>query len=152
MPCAAGELCLWLDGTPKEPDGHTCRGGCDGRLHGNCGDVDQESDTEMQRICPTCDEEVEKNVSDDEKRRAKIIRGDARCHRLIMQNFRPTSVPWKASRRSVACKEAAQHLQKTKMVMIHAHASRPARQTDIIAFAVVTERNDGERGGSGSVS
>ena len=30
------------------------------------------------------------------------------------------------------------------MTMIHAHASRPARQTDNRAFAAVTERNDGE--------
>ena len=49
-------------------------------------------------------------------------------------------------------KEAAHHLQKAKMAMIHAYASRPARQTDIRAFAAVTERDDGERGGSGSVS
>ena len=49
-------------------------------------------------------------------------------------------------------KEAAHHLQKAKMAMIHAHASRPARQTDIRAFAPVTERDDGERGGSGSMS
>ena len=49
-------------------------------------------------------------------------------------------------------KEAAHHLQKAKMAMIHAHASRPARHTDIRAFAAVTERDDGERGGKGSVS
>ena len=49
-------------------------------------------------------------------------------------------------------KEAAHYLQKAKMVMIHAHASRPARQTDLRAFAAVTEREDGERGGRGSVS
>ena len=49
-------------------------------------------------------------------------------------------------------KEAAHHLQKAKMVMIHAHASRPARRIDIRAFAAVTEMGDGERGGSGSVS
>ena len=54
MPCAAGELCLSQDSTPKEPDGHTCRGRCGDRLYGNYGDVDQEGDTEMQRICPTC--------------------------------------------------------------------------------------------------
>ena len=54
MPCAADELCLWHDSTPKEPHGHTRRGGCGGRLHGNCGDVDQEGDTEMQRICLPC--------------------------------------------------------------------------------------------------
>ena len=45
MPCAAGELCLWQDSTPKEPDGYICRGGCGGRLYGNCGDVDKEGDT-----------------------------------------------------------------------------------------------------------
>ena len=49
-------------------------------------------------------------------------------------------------------KDAAHHLQKAKTAMIHAHTSRPARQIYIRAFAAVTERDDGERGGSGSVS
>ena len=85
--------------------------------------MDQEGDTELQRICSTCvaaeqssqattgkgklgsaasgkggiynrqaqTRRVEKNVSDDEQERMKMIRGDARCHRL-MRNFRPTSV------------------------------------------------------------
>ena len=49
-------------------------------------------------------------------------------------------------------KEAAHHLQKAKIAIIYAHGSRPARHIDIRAFAAVTERDDGERGGSGSVS
>ena len=201
MPCAAGELCLWQESTPKEPDGYTCCGGCGGWLHGNCGDVDQEGNTlpphmyaelatsfgkgvrhgsknaevdilaealntlsvrvhhaqktgstpdlylaqvlenlrvttgdcvntaavkrandwatiedqedvaeavsldgveEMtEYLNETCDKEVEKTCLTMKKRRTKMIRGEARCHRL-MQNFRPTSVPWRASRRSVA--------------------------------------------------
>ena len=40
MPYAAGELCLQHNHTPVDPHGHQCRGGCGGRLHGNCGDVE----------------------------------------------------------------------------------------------------------------
>ena len=49
----------------------------------------------------TCDKEVEKNVSDDEKEEGEDYSGGHAVHRL-MRNFGPTSVPWKASRRSVA--------------------------------------------------
>lgn len=43
-------ICLWQDNTPKDPDGHTLRGGCGGRPYGNCGNADQQSNTEMLRI------------------------------------------------------------------------------------------------------
>ena len=36
MPYAAGELCLQHNYTPVDHHGHQCRGGCGGRLHGNC--------------------------------------------------------------------------------------------------------------------
>lgn len=54
MPCAAGELCLLQDETPSAPNGHECRGGCGGRLHGICGDIDPEGADEQARICPKC--------------------------------------------------------------------------------------------------
>ena len=57
MPCAAGELCMIPNLTPEPPDGHRCRGGCGGRLHGVCGQVveeDADSDNPLRRICPTC--------------------------------------------------------------------------------------------------
>ena len=43
--------------TPEPPDGHRCRGGCGGRLHGVCGQVveeDLDSDNPLRRICPAC--------------------------------------------------------------------------------------------------
>ena len=54
MPCAAGELCLLRNLTPKAPDGHQCRGGCCGRLHVICGDVEEDGKSELNRICPAC--------------------------------------------------------------------------------------------------
>ena len=99
----------------------------------------------------TWDEGVEKNVSDDEKEESEDDSGG----RAVPPPYAELSSHFRALE-SVAekcgMKEAAHHLQKVKMAMIHAHASRPARQTYIRAFAAVTERDDGERGGSGSVS
>ena len=54
MPCAAGELCTLKELTPVAPDGHPCRGGCGGRLHGLCGEPEQEGGSEIHRICPRC--------------------------------------------------------------------------------------------------
>ena len=52
MPCAEDELCLQQDRTPGAPHGHVCRGGCGGRLHGNCESVFDDND--QNRICSTC--------------------------------------------------------------------------------------------------
>ena len=49
MPCAAGELCHLSTCTPKGPDGHQCQGGCGGRLHGICGEVEEKSESEINR-------------------------------------------------------------------------------------------------------
>ena len=38
--CGRGTVCLIRDLTRKAPDGHQCRGGCGGRLHGTCGEVE----------------------------------------------------------------------------------------------------------------
>ena len=100
----------------------------------------------------TCDEEVEKNVSDDENEEGEDDSGG----RAVPPPYAELSSHLRALE-SVAekcgMKEATHHhLQKAKMAMIHAHASRPARRTDSRAFAAVTERDDGERDGSGSVS
>lgn len=66
--------------TPEPPDGHRCRGGCGGRLHGVCGQVveeDADSDNPLRRICPTCstpaagsDDDVSRVVSTKGKRKA----------------------------------------------------------------------------------
>ena len=99
-----------------------------------------------------CDEEVEKNVSDDEKKEGE----DDSRGRAVPPPYAELSSHIRALEivaEKCGMKEAAHHLQKAKMLaMIHAHASRPARHTDIRAFAAVTERDDGERGDSGSVS
>ena len=167
MPFAAGELCLWQDSTPKEPGGYTGREGCGGRLHGNCGDLDQGGDTEMQRICPTCVAAKQSSQATTGKRKlgsAASGKGGPGGAKKVASKSRGRAVPPPYAElsshfrvlESVAEKcsmnEAAHHVQKAEMAMIHAHVSRPARQTGIRAFAAVTERDDGERGGSGSVS
>ena len=100
----------------------------------------------------TCDGEVYKNVSDDEKDEDEDDSGGRAVPppyaKLSFQHFRALeSVAEKCG-----MKEAAHHLQKAKMAMTHAHVSRLARQIDIRAFAAATERDDGEWDGSGSVS
>lgn len=52
MPCADGELCHQQNRTPQAPHGHVCKGGCGGRLHGNCGSMFEDDD--KHRICSTC--------------------------------------------------------------------------------------------------
>ena len=59
MPCAARELCNLADVELIAPNGrecgHECHGGCGGRLHGMCGEVeDTDSDNPNNRICHTC--------------------------------------------------------------------------------------------------
>ena len=59
MPCAAGELCKLADVELIAPNGracgHECRGGCGGKLHGICGEVeDPDGDSPTHRICHTC--------------------------------------------------------------------------------------------------
>ena len=58
MPCAAGDLCQLPNEELIAPNGHgcghECRGGCGGRLHGLCGEVEDGSDTPTHRICHTC--------------------------------------------------------------------------------------------------
>ena len=59
MPCAAGELCKLADVELIAPNGracgHECRGGCGGKLHGICSEVeDPDGDSPTHRICHTC--------------------------------------------------------------------------------------------------
>ena len=56
MPCAAGSRCVRVpDHTPVAPGftKHPCRI-CGGYLHGMCGVVEPESDSEMQPVCHSC--------------------------------------------------------------------------------------------------
>ena len=55
MPCAAGELCIIPGLTPEPPHGRACRGGCGGRVHGLCGEVEEpDGDNLMRRIRHAC--------------------------------------------------------------------------------------------------
>lgn len=58
MPCKDGELCKLPDVELVAPNGqecgHECRGGCGGRLHGLCGEVEDPDGNENHRICHTC--------------------------------------------------------------------------------------------------
>ena len=52
--CADLELCKAPDNPPLgERDGHGCRAGCSGRLHGMCGEQEG-GESEMHRICNPC--------------------------------------------------------------------------------------------------
>eukprot|EP00903_Cladosiphon_okamuranus_P010992 g10381.t1 len=52
MPYADGDLCHQQDRAPQAPHGHVCKGGCGGRLHGNCGSIFEDDD--KHRICSKC--------------------------------------------------------------------------------------------------
>ena len=55
MPRAVGELCTIPGLMPEPSDGHAYRGGCGGRLHDLCDEVeDPDGDNSMHRICPAC--------------------------------------------------------------------------------------------------
>ena len=63
MLCAAGELCHLPARTPEPPDGHECRGGCGGRLHGCCGEIESEAGHEYHRLCHTCSSKLKAKAS-----------------------------------------------------------------------------------------
>ena len=55
MPCAAGELCTLPKPHARASSGIVCRGRCGGRLHGDCGEVeDPDGNNPMHHICPAC--------------------------------------------------------------------------------------------------
>ena len=59
MSCAAGELCqlpnIELTARNGRDCGHEWRGGCGGKLHGTCSEVeDPDGDNDNHRICHTC--------------------------------------------------------------------------------------------------
>lgn len=50
-----GDLCKLPDEALGSPEGHCCWGGCGGRLHCICGEVqDPDGDSDMYRICNSC--------------------------------------------------------------------------------------------------
>ena len=55
MPCAPGELRTIPSLSQEPPGGDACHGGCGGRLHGLCGEVEEpDVDNTMHCICHSC--------------------------------------------------------------------------------------------------
>ena len=52
--CADQELCKLPNRPLGEKDGHQCRLGCGGRLHGICGEPEEEGGHEIHRVCNPC--------------------------------------------------------------------------------------------------
>ncbi|CAB1113692.1 unnamed protein product [Ectocarpus sp. CCAP 1310/34] len=52
--CADQELCKLPNRPLGEKDGHECRLGCGGRLHGICGEPEEEGGQEIHRVCNPC--------------------------------------------------------------------------------------------------
>ena len=162
MPCAEGELCLQQDTAPQAPHGHGCKGGCGGRLHGNCGSMFD--DNEMNRICSAC---VAKNgkrkapaadgaEKGQSKRRKNADGGSAKSQEQKKEQEensgdehtgRARRAPpaygelsshfgvLEAAAEESGNGDAAFHLTKAKMAMIAAHSAKPVRQADIREFA-----------------
>ena len=82
MPCAAGDLCQLPIEELIAPNGHECghecRGGCGGRLHGLCGEVEDGSDTPTHRICHTCISKRSPSNSAKRKEGQGFLQPDAR--------------------------------------------------------------------------
>ena len=51
LACADLELCRLPNRPLGEKDGHGCRLGCGGRLHGICGEPEEEGGREIHRVC-----------------------------------------------------------------------------------------------------
>ena len=82
MPCAAGDLCQLPNEELIAPNGHECghecRGGCGGRLHGLCGEVEDGSGTPTHRICHTCISKRSPSNSAKRKEGQGFLQPDAR--------------------------------------------------------------------------
>ena len=86
MPCAAGDLCQLPNEELIAPNGHECghecRGGCGGRLHGLCGELEDGSDTPTHRICHTCISKRSPSNSAKRKEGQGFLQPDARSVRV----------------------------------------------------------------------
>ena len=146
MPCAAGEFCLPRNLTPKAPDGHQCRGGCGGRRHGICGDVEEDGESELNRICPACVSSKQASTVAAGKRKAqdagcipKLTKEDGSMgggvaepspYAELSQHFGPLE------NYAAGCGlgEASYFLKRARMLMIETHALKPSRQADVRAY------------------
>ena len=162
MPCAAGDLCQLPNEELIAPNGHECghecRGGCGGRLHGLCGEVEYGSDTPTHRICHTCiskrspsnsakltermagivAEEID--PSDDEKELNESGDAESGGGRKVeapppYSDLSSCFGPLEQKAESAGNSEAAHFLRKAKMAFLAAHAAKPTRQADIRMFS-----------------
>ena len=167
MPCAAGELCNLADGELIAPDGrecgHECRGGCGGRLHRMCGEVeDTDSDNPNNRICHTCISKRSLSNSAKRKQGQDFLQpGTSKKHKPgasgagkelndagEVESAGGESVtapppysdlseffgPLEDVAQSAGNSEAGSYLRKAKMSFLAAHAAKPTRQADIRVF------------------
>ena len=152
--CADLELCKLPNRPLGEKDGHGCRRGCGGRLHGVCGEPEEKSGREIHRVCNPCIAKKQKTpdssnqpkraspnselVGDGEPDNAK----DSESARGRGKNSPPSFAevaelfgPLEQYAESCGIGEAGHYLCKAKMVFFAAHSARPARQMDIRTFA-----------------
>ena len=151
MPCAGGDLCQLPNEELIAPNGHECghecRGGCGGRLHGLCGEVEDSSDTPTHRICHTCiskrspsNSDKEIDPSDDEKELNESGDAESAGGRKVeapppYSDLSSCFGPLEQKAESAGNSEAAHFLRKAKMAFLAAHAAKPTRQADIRMFS-----------------
>lgn len=137
MPCAAGELCQLPDRTPEAPDGHQCHGGCGGRLHGLCGEQDQDAEFESARICYACIASKQKQKASDASTAGNDEASEEPSSYTAPPPYAALSSHFgalEAAAEGSGNHDAAFHIQKAKMAMIAAHGSKATRQTDMRQF------------------
>ena len=169
MPCAAGDLCQLPNEELIAPNGHECghecRGGCGGRLHGLCGEVEDGSDTPTHRICHTCISKRSPSNSAKRKEGQGFLQPDARKKKKTQESgsrkrqelnesgdaesgggrkveapppysdLSSCFGPLEQKAESAGNSEAAHFLRKAKMAFLAAHAAKPTRQADIRMFS-----------------
>ena len=163
MPCAAGELCKLADVELIVPNGracgHECRGGCGGKLHGICGEVeDLDGDSPTHRICHTCISK--RSLSNPAMRKQGqgyqgfVLPGAATEKSRASGATKPRKSaggrklvapppytelsgffgPLEQLAQSAGNTEAGHFLRKANMSFLAAHAAKPVRQADMRMF------------------
>ena len=149
MPCADGELCHQQNRTPQAPHGHVCKGGCGGRLHGNCGSMFEDDD--KHRICSTCVAKAGKRKATPaegagagpsqppkkKKGSGSRARPDNNAKRRAPPGYDELSPHFgvlEAAAEESDNGDAAFYLTKAKMAMIAAHSAKRVRQADMREF------------------
>ena len=148
--CADLELCKLPNRPLGEKDGHGCRLSCGGRLHGICGEPEEEGGREIHRVCNPCIAKKQKTpdtsnqpkralpnsglVGDGEPDNAKgseSVGGGGKKAPPSFAELAELFGPLEQYAESCGIGEAGHYLRKAKMVFFAAHSARPARQMDI---------------------